>query len=40
MNPIQHSEIKQEENTDHSAVPVDETSSYEKKKKRSTSYYY
>jgi hypothetical protein len=40
MNPIQQPDIKQEENTDHSAVPVDETSTYEKQKKRSTSYYY
>ena len=37
MNPIQQQpEIKQEE----AAVPVDETSTYEKQKKRSTSYYY
>ncbi len=41
MNPIQQQpEIKQEENTNHSAVPVDETSTYDKQKKLSTSYHY
>jgi hypothetical protein len=41
MNPIQQEpKIKQEENINNPAVPVDETSTYEKQKKRSTSYYY
>ena len=41
MNPIQQEpKIKQEENVNNPAVPVDETSTYEKQKKRSTSYYY
>ncbi len=33
MKPIQQPEIKQEENADHSAVPVDEASAYDKQKK-------
>jgi hypothetical protein len=40
MNQIQQPEIKQEENVNNPAVPVDETSTYERQKKRSTSYYY
>jgi nucleosome binding factor SPN SPT16 subunit len=40
MNQIQQPEIKQEENVNNQAVPVDETSTYERQKKRSTSYYY
>ena len=41
MNPNQQQpEIKQEENINNPAVSVDEISTYEKQKKRSTSYYY
>jgi hypothetical protein len=41
MNPFQQEpKIKQEENINNPAVPVDETSTYERQKKRSTSYYY
>ena len=40
MNQIQQPEIKQEENVNNQAVPVDETSTYERQKKSSTSYYY
>ena len=41
MNPFQQQpKIKQEENINNQVIPVDETSTYEKQKKRSTSYYY
>jgi hypothetical protein len=40
MNPIQQPEIKQEENVNNPAAPVDEPSTYERQEKRSTSYYY
>jgi hypothetical protein len=39
MNPFQQQpKIKQEENLNNQVIPVDETSTYKKQKKRSTSY--